>query len=69
MGLEPYLLAKLSKKEMYDQAESHYIADCIECGCCMFTCPANLPLLDYIRLGKAKVMGIMRARAAAAQKK
>ena len=29
MGLEPYLLAKLSKKEMYDQAESHYIADCI----------------------------------------
>jgi electron transport complex protein RnfC len=54
---------------MWEQLEEERIADCIECGCCMFTCPANLPLLDYIRLGKAKVMGIMRARAAAAQKK
>ena len=38
---------------------------CIECGCCQFTCPADLPLLDYIRLGKQRVMGLIRARAAA----
>ena len=69
MGLEPYLISKMSRRQMWEQLETERIADCIECGCCMFTCPANLPLLDYIRLGKAKVMGIMRARAAAAQKK
>ncbi|MBQ5678834.1 MAG: electron transport complex subunit RsxC [Rikenellaceae bacterium] len=69
MGLEPYLISKMSRRQMWEQLETEHIADCIECGCCMFTCPANLPLLDYIRLGKAKVMGIMRARAAAAQKK
>ena len=64
MGLEPYLLSKLSKKAMYDAAETERIADCIECGSCSFTCPANLPLLDYIRLGKAEVMKMIRARAA-----
>ena len=68
MGLEPYLISKMSRRQMWEPLEAERIADCIECGCCMFTCPANLPLLDYIRLGKAKVMGIMRARAAAQKK-
>lgn len=63
MGLEPYLLAKLSKKEMYDEAEAHYIADCIECGCCTYSCPSYLPLLDWLRLGKGEVMRRIRARA------
>ncbi len=62
MGLEPYLLNKLSKAARWDDAEAHYIYDCIECGCCQFTCPAYIPLLDSVRFGKAKVMGIMRSR-------
>ncbi len=62
MGLEPYLLNKLAKAARWDDAEAHYIYDCIECGCCSFTCPAYIPLLDNIRFGKAKVMGIMRSR-------
>ncbi|MBQ1851969.1 MAG: RnfABCDGE type electron transport complex subunit C, partial [Paludibacteraceae bacterium] len=62
MGLEPYLLATMSAKNMNDELEQHYIYDCIECGCCTFTCPSNRPLLDYIRQGKATVMGIMRSR-------
>ena len=41
--------------------------DCIECGCCLYSCPAYIPLLDIIRQGKVKVMGIIRARAAAAK--
>ena len=35
---------------------------CIECGSCSFTCPAHRPLLDYIRMGKAKVGAIIRSR-------
>ena len=65
MGLEPYLLSKLSKRKAWDLAESGHITDCIECGSCQYTCPAGLPLLDYVRLGKQTVMGIIRARAAA----
>ncbi|MBR3566031.1 MAG: electron transport complex subunit RsxC [Paludibacteraceae bacterium] len=64
MGLEPYLLSKQSENQMWDAMEQHSIMDCIECGCCQFTCPSNRPLLDYIRMGKAKVGGILRARAA-----
>lgn len=64
MGLEPYLLAKLSEHELWDELEDHNVMDCIDCGCCLFTCPSHRPLLDYIRLGKGKVGGIIRARAA-----
>ena len=64
MGLEPYLLAKLSEVKNWERAESEYITSCIECGSCHYTCPAHRPLLDNIRQGKATVMGIIRSRAA-----
>lgn len=63
MGLEPYLLAKVSGQRDWDAAEQNDITSCIECGSCQFTCPSHRPLLDYIRLGKSTVMGIIRSRA------
>ncbi len=68
MGLEPYLLSKATAAGNLEIAEKERIYDCIECGCCTFSCPAHRPLLDYIRQGKGQVMGIMRARAAANKK-
>jgi electron transport complex protein RnfC len=68
MGLEPYLLSALSENREFERMESDRIMDCIECGSCQFTCPANRPLLDYLRLGKGKVGGMIRARQAAAKK-
>lgn len=62
MGLEPYLISNLSKLKLFDRLEKERTADCIECGCCSYTCPSNLPLLDYIRLGKAETMKLIRAR-------
>ena len=44
-------------------------SSCIECGCCQSSCPSYLPLLDWVRLGKQTVMGIIRARSAAAAPK
>ena len=35
---------------------------CIECGSCSFTCPANRPLLDVIRLAKARTGQMIRSR-------
>ena len=64
MGLEPYLLAKISEVKNWERAEREDIVSCIECGSCQFTCPAHRPLLDNIRQGKATVMGIIRSRAA-----
>ena len=63
MGLEPWLLNKLSRAGgRYDELEKERVFDCIECGCCSFTCPAGIPLLDMIRISKAEVMKIMRSR-------
>ena len=62
MGLEPYLLAKLSAFKNWERAEREDIVSCIECGSCQFTCPAHRPLLDNIRQGKTTVMGIIRNR-------
>ncbi len=62
MGLEPYLLNRLSRASRLDDLEANMIHDCIECGCCMYSCPANIPLLDTIRLSKNQVLKIIRSR-------
>ena len=68
MGLEPYLMAKLSRRKLWERLEAEWVTNCIECGCCQASCPSYLPLLDWVRLGKQTVMGIIRARAAAPKK-
>lgn len=62
MGLEPYLLATLSAHGEFERVEKERMMDCIECGSCQFTCPSNRPILDFCRLGKAKVGAMIRAR-------
>lgn len=55
MGLEPYLLMAMTANEKIEGLEDEHLMDCMECGSCSYICPANRPLLDYIRLGKTKV--------------
>jgi electron transport complex protein RnfC len=62
MGLEPYLLMPLAQKSSFDRLEVEHVMDCIECGSCSYICPADRPLLDFIRLGKSKVGRIIRTR-------
>lgn len=62
MGLNPAFLMRDVQYKDWDVAERGYIVDCIECGSCSYTCPSNRPLLDYIRMGKQQVMGIIRSR-------
>jgi len=64
MGLEPYLLMKQSERSMWNEMEGDRIMDCIECGCCAFSCPSNRPLLDHVRFGKTTVGKIIRNRQA-----
>jgi len=67
MGLEPFLLNKLSKAKDAEALEANAAQDCIECGCCLYSCPAHIPLLDNVRVGKGIALGAIRARAAAAK--
>ena len=64
MGLEPYMLQTFTELKRWDDTEKYGIMNCIECGSCSFICPSNRPILDMIRVGKAKTGGIIRARSA-----
>ena len=67
LKLEPYLMARLSEKGLWAEAEKAGVANCCECASCQYTCPANRPLLDYLRLGKTTVIKLARERAAKKQ--
>jgi electron transport complex protein RnfC len=52
----------LGEKDLFERMEEEKAMDCIECGSCSYICPANRPLLDYIRYGKVRINRIRRAR-------
>jgi len=56
MYLLPLKLSDLSQFERYDELEKYDVQSCIECGTCSYICPADRPLLDYIRIGKMEDM-------------
>jgi len=62
MGLEPYLLFKMSGVGDMAALEANSVQDCIECGSCAYTCPAGVPLLDLIRPAKGEVLKIIKSR-------
>jgi electron transport complex protein RnfC len=37
----------------YESAQTEGLMDCKECGCCAYVCPAHLPLVQGMKLGKA----------------
>ena len=67
MGLEPFLLNRLYKAGDLDALEKNAAQDCIQCGCCLYSCPSYIPLLDNISQARGQVMGVIKARAAAAR--
>ena len=60
--LLPLFLMDYSLKGMLHRAEEYHILDCIECGCCSYTCPSRRPLVQTIRMGKADVLARRRKR-------
>ena len=56
MNLLPTQLMKFSQYNHLKEAEDWGILDCVECGCCQYECPAKIPLVHWIRLGKNSVM-------------
>lgn len=55
MYLMPNYLAAYSRKGMLEEATEIHLMNCIECGCCSFSCPSRIPLLHLIRQGKWEV--------------
>lgn len=62
MGLEPFHISLVARRQNWEEAEKSHVMDCIECGSCQFACPSGRPLLDYMRVGKQTVGQIIRNR-------
>jgi len=54
--LVPHQLAKYAKISETAGLEQYSILDCRECSSCAYVCPAKIPLLHYMRVGKSYVM-------------
>jgi electron transport complex protein RnfC len=64
MGLVPTQLMKYVKYDNLPEAEKWGVLDCVECGCCQYSCPAKIPLVHWIRLGKNQVISLKRKKSA-----
>lgn len=61
MFLQPYLLKHLSDSRQYDTAIENGLMDCMECGCCSYTCPSDIDLVKSFKTAK-KVIRAMKQR-------
>jgi len=55
MGLVPTKLAQAARTGDLRLARRHNILACFECGACAYSCPARIPLVQWIRVGKTQV--------------
>ena len=51
-GLSPTMLYKWIEHREYQEAMAAGLMDCKECGCCGYVCPAHVPLIQGMKLGK-----------------
>jgi len=62
MGLHPGMINKLVEVNDYSKLEEYGILDCIECGSCNYVCAGHGRLVQKIKIGKARVQEIVKAR-------
>lgn len=56
VNLVPTDIAKVVKKGYWERLDNLYVTDCMECGACGYTCPARIPLVQYIKDAKSAVL-------------
>ena len=61
MFLIPTKIVRFAKNSAWDKAEDYGVMNCIECGACSFVCPSNIPLVQWIRVAKARIAEIKKA--------
>ncbi len=54
LNLVPSRIALAARHKDWDLAKRYHMRACMECGCCGYTCPAGIPLVQLIRMGKAQ---------------
>ncbi|MEK6697758.1 MAG: electron transport complex subunit RsxC [Nitrospirota bacterium] len=55
MKLQPSLLGIFIEKGHYEDAREYNLMDCFECGSCTFVCPANRPMVQWVKKAKKEL--------------
>ena len=55
MRLTPVQMYKTLFSSDINELKESNIMDCIECGCCAYTCPASVPLVLGFRVAKQQI--------------
>ena len=63
MGLQPLYMYRYAMCNHAEELQRLHLMDCMECGCCGYTCPGKLPLVEQFRKGKALVRSAMAEKA------
>jgi electron transport complex protein RnfC len=53
MFLNPARLAQTIRAERVEELDDLHLASCFECAACSFVCPSGIPLVQWMRMGKA----------------
>jgi len=56
MNLMPTDIAKAAEYEHFNIASSLHVQDCMECGCCAYSCPSAIPLIQLIKHAKRSLL-------------
>ncbi len=51
----PQELYRFTRADQFNQAKNYHLFECIECGCCSYSCPSNIPLVQYYRYAKQEI--------------
>jgi Na+-translocating ferredoxin:NAD+ oxidoreductase RnfC subunit len=56
-GIIPHFLFHYVEKDIIDDTLLKYrIFDCIDCNLCSYVCPSKIPVAQFIKEGKAKLL-------------
>jgi len=56
MNLIPTDIAKAAEYKHFSIASSLHVQDCMECGCCAYSCPSAIPLIQLIKHAKRSLL-------------
>ena len=62
-ALVPVLMYKYLQSGNVEEMKAQNLMDCIECGCCAYTCPACVPLVLGFKAGKQHIRDAAQAAA------
>lgn len=55
MKLQPSYIGLYIEKGHYQDAKEYNVMDCFECGSCSFCCPANRPMVQWVKKAKKEL--------------